>query len=77
MPAHWQVELIPIPLVGGALSLCEIRGSCVPGGSLGSLFTEGRAVIPSGLFSAWLGLPRADGWGQIFPNGHLQRKALY
>ena len=33
--------LIPIPLVGGALSLGEIRGGCVPGGSLGSLFTDG------------------------------------
>ena len=26
MPAHWQVELIPIPLVGGALSLGENKG---------------------------------------------------
>ena len=41
MPAHWYVELIAIPLVGGALSLSEIRGSCVPGGSLDSLFTDG------------------------------------
>ena len=41
MPAHWYVELILIPLVGGAFSLGEIRGSCVPGVSLGSLFTDG------------------------------------
>jgi len=42
MPAHWWVELILIPLVGGALSLGGIRGSWVPEGSLGSLFTKGR-----------------------------------
>ena len=35
------MELIPIPLVGGTLSLDGIRGSCVPQGSLGSLFTDG------------------------------------
>ena len=34
------MELILIPLVGGALSLGEIRGSCVPGRSLGSLFAD-------------------------------------
>ena len=34
------MDLIPIPLVGGALSLGEIRGS-VPGASLSSLFTDG------------------------------------
>ena len=41
MPAYWWVELIPIPLVDGALSLGEIRVGCVPGGSSGNLFTEG------------------------------------
>ena len=41
MPAHLQVGLIPISLVGGALSLGEIKGSFMPGGSLGSLFTDG------------------------------------
>ena len=41
MPDHWYVGLIPIPLVGGALSLGEIRGGCVPGGSLGRLFADG------------------------------------
>ena len=44
------------------MSLGEIRGSCVPGGSLGSLFTEGVAVIPPGLLFG-LGLLSADGWG--------------
>ena len=47
MPAHWYVGLIPIPLVGGALSLGEIRGGCVPGGSLGSLFTDGWGCDPT------------------------------
>ena len=48
------MELILIPLVGGALSLDEIRGSCVPEGSLGSLFTEGWTwiVVSLGLLSA-------------------------
>ena len=35
------------PLVGGALSLDGIRGSCVPEGSLGSLFTDGRDCDPT------------------------------
>ena len=38
-----------IPLVGGALSLDGIRGGCVPEGSLGSLFTEGRGCDPTGI----------------------------
>ena len=40
-------DLIPIPLVGGALSLDGIRGSCVPEGSLGRLFTEGQGCDPT------------------------------
>ena len=40
MPAHWSAGLILIPLVGWALSLGEIRGGCVPGVSLVSLFTD-------------------------------------
>ena len=40
MPAHWYVELMLIPLVGGALSLDGFRGSCVSGGPLGSPFTD-------------------------------------
>ena len=44
--AHWLVGLIPIPLVGGAFSLDEIRGGCVPGESLGSLFTDGWGSDP-------------------------------
>ena len=58
--------LIPIPLVGGALSLGEIRGGYVPGGSLGSLFVDVGAVIPPGLLFG-LELLSDDGWGQIFP----------
>ena len=62
------MELILIPLVGGALSLDGIRGSCVPEGALGSLFTEGWDCDPT-----WIVVcPGAsqhltDGWGQIFP----------
>ena len=74
MPAHWKAELIPVPLVGGALSPEGIRGSCVPGGSLGSLFTDG-AVIPPGLLFA-LGLLSADGWGQIFPKWPPPKRQL-
>ena len=37
----------PIPLVGGALSLDEIRVGCVPEGSLGSLFTDGWGCDPT------------------------------
>ena len=61
MSAHWQVELIPIPLVGGALSLGEIRGSCVPGGGgLGAAsLLRGGAVIPPGLLFV-LGLLSTD-----------------
>ena len=47
MPAHWWVELILIPLVGGAYSLDGIRGICVPEGSLGSLFTEVLGCDPT------------------------------
>ena len=43
VPAHWWAELILIPLAG-ALGLGKIRGSCVPGGILGSL----RADVWSG-----------------------------
>ena len=75
MPAHWWMGLIPIPLVGGALSLSEIRGGCVPGGSLGSLFTDGGAVIPPGLLFG-LGLLSADGRGQIFPKWPPPEKGM-
>ena len=47
MPAHWKVGLIPIPLVGRALSPGEIRGACIPGGSLGSLFIDGWGCDPT------------------------------
>ena len=38
MPVLWWVELILIPLVGGALSMGVVRGGCVPGRSLGNVF---------------------------------------
>ena len=61
------MELIPIPLVGGALSLGEIRGGCVCGGvSLGSLFTDGWGCDPTWIV-IWHNNNSADGWGQIFP----------
>ena len=41
------MELIPIPLVDGVLSLGEIRGSHVPGWSLGRLFTDGWGCDPT------------------------------
>ena len=47
MPAHWQVGLIPIPLVCGAFSLCEVKWVCVPGGLLGSLFIDGHGRDPT------------------------------
>ena len=48
------MELILIPLVGGALSLGEIRGGCVPRGSLGSLFADGWGCVPT-QFVLWPG----------------------
>ena len=75
MPAHWKVGLIPIPLVGGALFLGEIRCSCVPGVSLGSLFTEEWVCDPT-----WIVCPRASQhcWlGQIFSKWpHLEEHML-
>ena len=38
---------IPLPLVHGVLSLGEIRHGCVPGGPLGSLFTDGWGCDPT------------------------------
>ena len=54
MPAHWYVELILIPLVGGALSLSEIGGGSVPRRFLGSLFTDGWGCDPTWIF-VWPG----------------------
>ena len=48
-------QLIPIPLVDGALSVGEIRGCCAPGGSLGSLFTDGQGYDPTWIV-VWPGL---------------------
>ena len=49
----------------------------MPGGSLGSLFTEGWGCVPPGLLFA-LGLLRSwlTGGARFSQNGHLQRKAL-
>ena len=55
------MELIPFPLVGKAMSLVEMRGSCVPGGSLGSLLNDGQGCDPTWIEA--LGLLSADGWG--------------
>ena len=41
-------------LVGGALFLDEIRSGCVPGGSLGSLFTDRWGCDPTWII-AWPG----------------------
>ena len=41
------MELIPVPLGSRALFLGEIGGSFVPGGSLGSLFTDGWGCDPT------------------------------
>ena len=58
--------LISIPLMGGALSLCEIRGGCVPGVSLGNLLTDGWGCDPTWII-VWPGLLSAKGWCHIFP----------
>ena len=48
--------LIPIPLVGGDVSLGEFRSGSVHGGSLDSLFTDGWGCDP-----AWIiGWPGAS-----------------
>ena len=47
MLAPWYLELVLIPLVGGAWSLGGFRGRCVPEGCLGSLFTEGWFCDPT------------------------------
>ena len=39
--------LIPIPRVGGVLSLGEIRGGYVPGEFLGNLFSDGWGCDPT------------------------------
>ena len=53
------MELILIPLMGGALSLDGIRGGCVPGGLYIACLLMGGAVIPPGLLFA-LGLLSID-----------------
>ena len=48
------MELIPLSMMGGALSLGEITCGYVPGGSLGSLFTDGWGSDPTWII-VWLG----------------------
>ena len=60
------MELNLVPLKGKALSLGVIRGVCVPGRTLGSLFANGWGFVPTLLFFG-LGLFKPDGWGQILP----------
>ena len=78
MPTPWQEELILFPLVGGAQSLDGIRGSCMPEGSLGSLFIEGQGCDPN-----WVVCPCAaqqltekSGWSQIFPKWPPPEKGM-
>ena len=40
------MELVLIPPVGGTLSLCVVRGGCVPRMSLVSLFADGWDCVP-------------------------------
>ena len=71
MPDHWQVELIPIPLVGGALSLGEIRGTVHLGGLQAACLLMGGAVIPLDYCLAW-GISVLMGGARFSQNGHLQ-----
>ena len=68
MLAYWKMELIPIPLVVGALSLGEIRGGFVPGGggSLGSLFTDEHGCDPTWIV-VWPGTSQYCWVGPYFP----------
>ena len=59
--------LIPIPLLGWALSLGEIGSGCVPGGgSLGSLFTDGWDCHPTWII-VWPGASQHWWVGPYFP----------
>ena len=71
------MELILIPLVGGTLSLDGLRGSCVPEGSLGSLFTEDWGCDPTWVVVCPGASQRlADEWGQIFPKWPPPEKGM-
>ena len=48
------MELIPVPLVGGALSLDGIAGSCLLQGALGILFPDGQGCDPTWIV-VWAG----------------------
>ena len=64
------MELILIPLVGGTLTLGKIRGSCVPGESLGSLCADGWGCVPLWII-VWPGASQLMGGAIFFQNGHL------
>ena len=59
------MQLSLVPLVGGVLSLGKIRGGCILGRSLGSLFADGWGMNPLRLLFG-LGLLSPDVLGQIF-----------
>ena len=67
------MELIPVPLVHVALSLGEIRGSCVPGGSLGSLFTDGQGCDPTWIV-VWPGASLMMVGVRYSQNAHLHER---
>lgn len=64
------MELSLVPLVGEALSLNVISGSCVPRRTLGSLFVDGVVFPPCLLFGLVLLIP--DEWAIFFQNGSLR-----
>ena len=67
------MKLIPIPLVGRALSLGEIGLAVCLGGSLGSLFTEGWDCDPTSIV-VWPGLLSTNGKARFSQNRHLLGK---
>ena len=69
------MELIPNHLEDGPFCLGEIRGDCMPGGSLGSLFTGGRGCDPTWIV-VWPGASQCWWVGQIFPKWPPPEKHL-
>ena len=65
------VGLIPISLLGGALFLGEIRGSCVPGGCLGELCTDGWGCDPTWNYCLAWGFSALMGGARPSQNGYL------
>ena len=67
------MELVPIPQVGGTLSLSEIRGGCVPEESLGSLFDDGQGCDPTWIV-VWPGAFQHSWVGSDFPKMATSRE---